>query len=287
MTFWPNRHFGQGEQPSRRPSNEEGRFILVRYRNLWIVVMATLALSAKVIAEPIPVKHIQKPMHRFMMARSEDGKTIASGEFTQVVQGSQVTMRLTYRFNDGSFDDEETTYTQSGTFRLVRNHHIQKCPFFTKPVDFTVDAATDTVTFRTVDKAGKIHDDSKHMALPTDLADGMVGTLLLNVPRNTAPVQVGMLAPVGGGRLVRLQISPDSQHTVQLSGQPFQATVFRVHPVLGSIVSLFARMIGLQPKDVTVWVLEGEDPAVAVVIGQLGGYGPVVSSDLVGTDFAN
>jgi len=259
----------------------------MRCRDFLIVVMATLGLYAKAIAEPIPVRHIQKPMHRFMVARSEDGGTIASGEFTQVVQGPQVTMRLTYRFGDGSIDDEETTYTQSGTFRLVRNHHIQKGPFFTKPVDFTVDAATGTVTFRTVDKDGKIHDDSKHMALPTDLADGMVGTLLLNVPRNTAPVQVGMLVPVGGGRLVRLQISPDSQQTVQLAGQTFQATVFRVHPVLGSIVSLFARMIGLKPKDVTVWVLQGEDPAVAVVIGQLGGYGPVVSSDLVGTDFAN
>ena len=259
----------------------------MRRGDLLIVMMATLALSAKAIAEPIPVRHIQKAMHRFMVARSEDGKTIASGEFTQVVQGSQVTMRLTYRFGDGSIDDEETTYTQSGTFRLVRNHHIQKGPFFTKPVDFTVDAATGTVTLRTVDKDGKIRDVSKHMALPADLADGMVGTVLLNVPRNTAPVQVGMLAPVGGGRLVRLQISPESQQTVQLGGQNLQATVFRVHPVLGNIVSLFARMIGIQPKDVTVWVLEGEDPAVAVVIGQLGGYGPVVSSDLVGTDFAN
>lgn len=48
---------------------------------------------------------------------------------------------------------------------------------------------------------------------------------------------------------------------------------------------LIARLLGLQPKDVTVWVLEGEEPTVAVVIGQLGGYGPVVSSDLVDTSF--
>ncbi|WP_049780942.1 hypothetical protein [Terriglobus saanensis] len=251
-----------------------------------IVVLAVFAFAAKAIAESIPVRHNQKPMHRFMVARSDDGKTIASGEFTQVVHGSQVMMRLTYRFGDGSIDDEETTYTQGGTFRLVSNHHLQKGPFFTKPVDFTVHAATGTVTFRSVDRDGKVHDQSKHMALPADLANGMVGTLLLNVPHDTAPFRVGMLAAVGGGRLVHLEVSPQSDQTVQLGGQTFQATVFRVHPVLGSIVSLFARMIGLQPKDVTVWVLEGDDPAVAVVIGQLGGYGPVVSSDLVGTDFA-
>ena len=65
--------------------------------DLLIVMMASLALSANAVAEPIPVRHIQKPMHRFMVARTEDGKTIASGEFTQVVTGSEVMMRLTYR----------------------------------------------------------------------------------------------------------------------------------------------------------------------------------------------
>ena len=48
---------------------------------------------------------------------------------------------------------------------------------------------------------------------------------------------------------------------------------------------MIASLIGLQPKDVMVWVLEGEEPAVAVLVGQFGGYGPVVSSDLVGTSF--
>jgi hypothetical protein len=220
-----------------------------------------------------------------MVARSENGKTIASGEFTQVVQGDEVTMRLIYQFVDASIDDETTTYTQQGVFRLIRYHHIQKGPFFTRPVDFTIEAAKGIVTTRTTDNNGKIQVESKHMDLPNDLANGFVGTLLLNVPHNTAPFRVGMLAPIGGGRLVQLLIAPESDQTVHLAGQAFNATVFRIHPVLGGIVSLIARLIGLQPKDVIVWVVEGEDPAVAVVIGQLGGYGPVVSSDLVGTDF--
>ena len=253
--------------------------------NFFVVAFLVPMLGTAAPAERISVRHIQRPMHRFMVARSEDGKTIASGEFSQVVQGDEVTMRLTYHFVDGSIDDEATTYTQQGTFRLVRNHHIQKGPFFTKPIDFTVEAATGIVTSRTIDKNGKIHVESKHMDLPDDLANGFVGTLLLNVPHNTTPFRVGMLAPVGGGRLVQLLISPESEQTVQLAGQTLKATVFRVHPVLGGIVSVIARLIGLQPKDVMVWVLEGEEPAVAVVIGQLGGYGPVISSDLVETSF--
>jgi hypothetical protein len=236
-------------------------------------------------AEQITVKHVQLPMHRFMVARSEAGQIIANVEFSQAVQSDQVTMDVIYRFIDGSIDDEETTYTQKGSFRLVRNHHVQKGPFFTKSVDFTVEAATGIVTSRTIEKNGKMHVESKHINLPDDLANGFVGTLLLNVPHNTAPFRVGMLAPAGGGRLIRLLISPEEEQTVQLSGRSLKATVFRVHPELGGIVSVIARLLGIQPKDVMVWVLEGEEPAVAVVVGQLGGSGPVVSADLVGTSF--
>ena len=89
-----------------------------------------------------------------MVARSETGEIIAHVDFTETVQGDEVTMRLTYHFLDGSLDDETTTYSQRGTFRLVRNHHVQNGPFFATPVDFTVEAATGTVTTRTADKDG-------------------------------------------------------------------------------------------------------------------------------------
>jgi hypothetical protein len=225
---------------------------LMERSNFSIAVLLTITLGTAALAEPISVKHIQHPMHRFMAARSEAGKIIASGEFSQVVQGDEVMMRLTYRFVDGSIDDETTTYRQQGTFRLVRNHHIQKGPFFVKPVDFAVEAATGVATSRTADKNGNIRVESEHLDLPDDLANGFVGTLLLNVPHNTTPFRVGILAPVGGGRLIHILIAP---------------------------------LIGLQPKDVMVWILEGEEPAVVRIVGQLGGHGPVVSSELEGTSF--
>jgi len=220
-----------------------------------------------------------------MVARSEAGKIIASGEFSQVAQGDEVTMRLTYKFLNGSIDDETTTYRQQGTLRLVRNHHIEKGPFFAKPVDFAVDAATGIATTRTTDNNGKVHIESEHMDLPDDLANGFVGTLLLNVPHNTTPFRVRILAPVRGGRLIRILISPEGEQPFQTAGQTLKATVFRIHPELGGIVGVIASLIGLQPKDVMVWVLEGEEPAVVRIVGQLGGYGPVVNSELEGTSF--
>jgi hypothetical protein len=220
-----------------------------------------------------------------MVARSGTVEIIARFEFAQIVQGDEVTMRLTYHFVDGSIDDETTTYTQQGTFRLVRNHHIQKGPFFAKPIDFTVEAATGMATSRTADKSGKVHVESQHMDLPDDLANGFVGTLLLNVPPNTKPFRVGILAPIGGGRLIRILISPEGEQLFHATGQTLKATVFRIHPELGGIVGLIARLIGVQPKDVMVWVRQGEEPAVVRIVGQLGGYGPVVSSELEGTSF--
>src|SRR5215475_12517553 len=101
--------------------------------NFLISALLAMALGAVAQAEQITVKHVQSPMHRFMVARSEAGKVIANVEFSQTAQGDEVTMHLIYRFVDGSIDDEETTYTQQGAFRLVRDHHIQKGPFFTKP----------------------------------------------------------------------------------------------------------------------------------------------------------
>jgi hypothetical protein len=256
-------------------------------RRFFVTAVLALMLGSVAPAERISVKHIQRPRHDFLTAHSGDGKVIATCEFSQVVQGDEVMMRLTYRFADGSIDDETTTYRQLDTFRLVRDHYIQKGPFFTKPFDFTVEAATGLATSRTERKNGAIHVESEHIDLPDDLANGIVGTLLLNVQQNTAPFRVGLLAPFGGGRLIRILISPEGEKPFHMSGQTRNATVFRIHPELGGIVGVLAALVGLQPKDVMVWILEGEQPQVVRIVGQLGGYGPVVSSELEGTSFGN
>jgi hypothetical protein len=253
--------------------------------NLFVAAFLAITLSTAAPAERISVKHIQLPRHEFMVARSETGKIIARVEFTEDVQGDEVTMLLTYNFVDGSIDDETTTYRQQGKFQLVRDHHIQKGRFFAKPIDFTVEAATGIAISRTADKNGEIHVEREHINLPDDLANGFVGTLLLNVPPNTTPFRVGILAPVFGGRLIRILISPEGEQPFQKSGQTLKATVFRIHPELGGILGMIATLVSLQPQDVMVWILEGEKPAVVRVVGQLGGSGPVLSSGLEGTSF--
>ena len=54
---------------------------------LLVTAFCAIMSSIAAKAEPISATHIQGPMHRFMVARSEAGKVIANGEFSQVVQG--------------------------------------------------------------------------------------------------------------------------------------------------------------------------------------------------------
>jgi hypothetical protein len=248
-------------------------------------LLPALAWTIPAPAEQIPVRHIQRPMHCSMVIRSQAGKTLGRVEFSQVVQGDDVTLRLTFRFLDGSIDDEKTTFSQKGVFRLLRDHHLQTGPFFARPIDFTVDARTGVVTGRVPGWNGQTRVESRHMNLPADLANGFIGTLLLSVPTDASPFQVQIVAPVEGGRLVHLLISPDSRQRFQWNGEDQEATVFRIHPELGGITGWIASLLGLQPKDVMVWISQGAEPAVVRIVGQLGGSGPVVTSDLEGTRF--
>src|SRR5579863_5353217 len=83
------------------------RYLMDRSRLLFAVFL-TISSATAAQAERISVKHIELPRHEFMVARSETGKNIAQVEFTEDVQGDEVTMRLTYHFWDGSIDDEAT-----------------------------------------------------------------------------------------------------------------------------------------------------------------------------------
>jgi len=257
---------------------KQGKFLFAAF--------LAVALGTAGSAEPIAVKHTQGAMRGFLVVRSEAGKVLGSAELSQFAVGDEMNVRLKYTFLDGSIDDETVTFTQRGTFRLVQDHHIQKGPFFKTPEDITVDAHTGMVTTRSVGKDGKPKVESEHMDLPDDLANGMIGTLLINLPPNTAPVTMGMVAAVGDkGRLIKIAISPDGEQPFRVAGRSLKATVFRIHPELGGIVGVIAPLIGKEPKDTMVWVLEGDAPMIVRIVGQLAPDSPVTSSELMGNSF--
>ena len=88
-----------------------------------------------------------------------------------------------------------------------------------------------------------------------------------------------------GRRVIRILIPPEGEQPFQKTGQALKATAFLIHPEMGGILEVIAKLLGLQPKDVMVWILERETPAVMRVVGQLRSSGPVLSSEPEGTRF--
>ncbi len=237
------------------------------------------------VAEPIPVHLTQGSARGFLLVRSEEGKVIAHGELVQAAHGERIITHLTYRFLDGSIDEETATYVQRGTFHLISDHHIQKGPFFPKAIDYLVDVASSQVTSRSFDKDGKQKVEVQHLDLPPDVYNGLIGTILLNTPARSPAFKIGMVAPTGKGRLIKLAMTPDGHGTFYDVGLPHSATIFRVKVELGGVAGVVAPVVGKQPSDTLVWVLEGEVPMLVRQVGALYEGGPLVSIELAGTSF--
>ena len=250
---------------------------------------AALVLSAAsatpATADPIPVRHTQGAVHGFLVVRSQAGAILGYGEFTQIADGDRVTAHLVYRFRDGSLDDETTVYTQGKTFQLVSDHHVQRGPFFAKPSDITV-AANGDITTITPTKGGEPKTETQHIDLPPDVSNGMIGTLLANVDPAAPPFKLGMVVPSAGkGRLIHLAITPGEQASFTVAGSRRKATVFRMKIDLGGVAGVVAPIIGKQPSDIFLWVLEGDPPLFVREVGQLSEGGPIVSIEFAGTSF--
>ncbi|HEY4356287.1 MAG TPA: hypothetical protein VGN16_11105 [Acidobacteriaceae bacterium] len=216
--------------------------------------------------------------------RSASGKLIAHGEYLQIAHGEHVNARLVFHFLDGSIDDDNVNFTQDRTFRFVSEHHIQKGPFFPKPVDLTIEP-NGQVTARTTEKDGKEKVETQHMDLPPDLSNGMVTILMLNFSPNNPQEELSMLVPADKLRMVKLKINPDGNSSFHVNGVAHTAALFRIKIEIGGIAGVIAPIVGKKPEDVMIWMLEGEAPAFIREVGQLYSDGPKVSIELAGTTF--
>ena len=235
-------------------------------------------------AEPIAVHYTQGQGRGFVVVRSAAGAVIGNGEYSQFAQGERVTSRLTLHLPGGSTDDETTVYTQHGHYALVSDHHLQRGPFFSDPSDSTITAAGD-VTIKTIDKDGKEKVETNHLDLPPDVSNGLVSTLLTNIPANAPEFRLGMFAPSGKGRLLQVRVTPEGKSSFSVVGTRHTVSIFRLHPELGGVAGVVAPVIGKQPADALVYILEGETPTIVREVGQLATGGPIVSVELAGTTF--
>ena len=221
-----------------------------------------------------------------MALRALDGKLLASGDFTQVLNRSEVTSRVVFHFKDGSLDDDTTIFSQSGSFRLISDHHIQKGPSFPHPMNVLINAATGQVTVRYQDKDREKVETSQ-LNLPPDLANRILLNLLKNISPDTKETKVSYLATTPKSRLVQLSLTPNGDETFSVAGARHKAVLFVVKVEIGGIAGMIAPLLGKKPADTKVWVVEEGAPAFVRVDEALYAGGPIWSIQITGPDGGN
>jgi hypothetical protein len=232
-------------------------------RPLFFVPLAAIVLLCirAACAEPVAVRHVEGLVHGFLSLRSPEGTVIANGDLIQNVRGGRVTSRLVYHFKDGSLQDETAVFSQRGRFQLISDHLVQKGPAFQQPLDMRIDRAAGHVVVRYTNDHGEEKIEDEHMELPPDLANGLIITLLKNVPRNASPPEVPLVVATPKPRLVKVTTTVAGSEPFSVTGSARRAThyVLKIH--IGGIAGLVAPLVGKEPPDSHVWILEGEAPA--------------------------
>jgi hypothetical protein len=267
MRNYPSSQFlkGRADLPIFTPT------IWVLPDNLLIAVCSVLPHA---FGEAIPATHKQGSMHGFLLVKSDDGKTIAIGDQINVVRGDEIHSSLVFHFRDGSIDEEITTFRQASTFQLLSDRHIQKGPSFPQPLDVRINVPAREVTWREM-KDGKNEVRMEHMDLPPDLVNGMMSLVVENYPKNAGEWKASYLAVASKPRVVKLSIKPDGEDRVLVGGAGRRSNRFNVHIDIGGVAGIIAPVIGKQPLDTKLWILDGDMPTFVKMEGALYQKGPI------------
>ncbi len=240
---------------------------------VWLLAVAALCGSA--LADTVAVKHPEGLVHGFLALRTLTGETIADGDLIQTTKAGQVTSRLVFRFRDGSLHDETAVFTQDGTFRLVRDHLIQRGPSFSVPIDATLDGSSGEIQVRYKDEKGVEKLVKEKLELTPGVANGLIFTLLKNISPTAPETRFPMVAAGPKPRVVTLLVSPAGEDAFMIGNSARKATHYVVKVKIGGIAGVVAPLIGKQPPDSHVWILQGDAPAFVKSEGPLAPDGPV------------
>jgi hypothetical protein len=245
---------------------EQGRmFRRSRFRlNPFTFLLVCLVQATAILAEPLAVRYIEGETHGFLVLRTMDGKRLADGDLRQFVKGDRVTSQVSFQFKDGSLYEDTAVFTQRREFQLVTDHLVQKGPSFKEAMDMF----TDVPKYQgngSLDAHGKTKEASQQMELPSDLANGMVFTLLKNIEPTPHPTTLSMVVGTPKPRIVKLEITPVDEEPFLVGDSKRKALHYDVHVKIEGVVGLAAQAARKQPPDTHAWILHDEAP---VMVGQ-------------------
>lgn len=232
--------------------------------------VAVLLLTTFAAAEPVPVRHAEGVMFGFLVLRDLDGKTLAHGEWKQVVTPDDpVAMAdLQFRFQDGSYYREITKFTQKGVFRLVSDQVMERGPSFKHDSESWLDAENGNVTIKTTEN-GKDKMVTKHLDMPNDLANGLLFILAKNIDPSAAETVLSMVAVSDKPRVVKLHITPAQEKTVHEGPLSYKVQHYVARIKIPGAAGVVAPLIGKKPPDLQLWILKSEAPTFIEFEGPL------------------
>jgi hypothetical protein len=245
----------------------------------WVRTIPTILVSVGLLISSaraqVPVRYPEGSLHGFLLLRTLEGEILASGDLTQVIRKNNVTVKLAFHFKDGSVHEESATYTQRRSFRLLTDHLVQKGPSFPHPIDLLVIVPKNSVTVRYESDDHKEQLETQHTKLPPDLGNGLIPTLLKNISPQTGETKLSMVVATPKPRLVKLAIHSEGEESFAINGSTRKAIHYVVKIELGGLTGLVAPIIGKEPPDSHVWILDGEAPAFLKSELQLYEDGPI------------
>jgi hypothetical protein len=254
-----------------------------RTRRHPVVILWALAVTcgaSSVLARSVAVRYPEGTSHGFLQLHAADGTTLADGALTQHRRGSRVTSRLRFDFRDGSLYEDTTTFEEGRQLRLLSDHVVQRGPAFPTPMDVLIDAPAQQVRVRYSDK-GEVKTETEHIAMPADLANGLISTLLRNLPDDTSSIAFSYIAATPKPRLVKLVVSTAGRDPVTVGAVKLEATHYVVHVEIGGVTGVLATVLGKQPPDSHVWLLRGDPPAFIRAAQPFYSDGPLWRVDVV------
>jgi hypothetical protein len=250
-----------------------------------LALLACLVLLPPLLAEQIPARYAEGVVHGFLVLRTTDGKAIADGDLSQVVERGRVTDHLMFHFMDGSILEETTVFSQHGRFRLLSDHLIQQGPSFKRPMETSVDAQSGKVVVHYTDDQGSEKMVAEKLKLPSDVANGLLYILLRNVDPAASATTVSMVAATPQPRLVKLTIVKREDEAIFVGRRQHKTTHFVVRVELGGIAGIVAPLVGKRPPDTHFWILKGESPSFIASEGPLFEDGPSWRVELTSPEY--
>ena len=254
---------------------------MVRWRPSAFALVSALVVTSGAAAEPVRVRFAEGSLHGFLALRTPDGKLVATGDNLQSVRGRTVTSRLLLQFVDGSTSDETAVFTQGKTFRLVSDRVVQKGPFFKMPMTMTVDGKTGVAVVKAT-KDGEEKTYEERIEVPDDLANGLLGVLLKNVSTTAPKTTLSMILATPNPRLVKLVITPVGKERFGIGRRRRPVMHLKIEIELGGLAGVIAPLIGKEPPDAHLWLLESEVPTFLMSEAPLALGTPALRMQLVG-----